>query len=42
VVVPQKLSKQEREILERLAEVHKESPRAHLERFLQDTRRAAS
>jgi molecular chaperone DnaJ len=42
VVVPQKLSKQEREILERFAEVHKESPRAHLERFLQDARRAAS
>ncbi|MGH2693674.1 MAG: DnaJ C-terminal domain-containing protein [Actinomycetota bacterium] len=42
VVVPQKLSKEEREILERFAETHKGSPRAHLERFLQDTRRAAS
>jgi hypothetical protein len=40
--VPQKLSKQEREILERFAETHKGFPRAHLERFLQDMRRAAS
>jgi DnaJ-class molecular chaperone len=32
VEVPRKLSKKEREALERFAEVHEASPRAHLER----------
>jgi len=31
VEVPKKLTKQERELLERFAEIHKGSPRAHLE-----------
>src|SRR5919106_67003 len=35
VVVPQKLSKREKELLEQFSEAHKASPRAHLERFLQ-------
>ncbi len=38
VVVPQKLSKQEKDLLERFAEVHKESPRAHLDRHRKRSR----
>jgi molecular chaperone DnaJ len=42
VEVPQKLSKQERELLERFAGLHKASPRAHLERYLDAERAKAS
>jgi molecular chaperone DnaJ len=42
VEVPQKLSKQERELLERFAAAHKASPRAHLERYLDAERAKAS
>jgi molecular chaperone DnaJ len=38
VAVPQKLTRQERELLEQLAEVHKSDPRAHLKRH---TRKAS-
>jgi molecular chaperone DnaJ len=42
VEVPQKLSKQERELLEKFADVHKASPRAHLENYLDSERAKAS
>jgi molecular chaperone DnaJ len=42
VEVPQKLSKQERELLERFAAVHKASPRAQLEGYLDAQRTKAS
>jgi molecular chaperone DnaJ len=44
VEVPKKLTKQERELLERFAEIHKQSPRAHLEAHMKTapTSRAAS
>jgi molecular chaperone DnaJ len=35
VEVPQKLSRKEKEILQRFAEVHSESPRAHWQRYLE-------
>jgi molecular chaperone DnaJ len=42
VEVPQKLSKQERELLEKFADVHKASPRGHLENYLDSERAKAS
>ncbi|MEA2505994.1 MAG: molecular chaperone DnaJ [Actinomycetota bacterium] len=42
VEVPQKLSKQERDLLEKFADVHKASPRAHLEQYLGAERAKAS
>ena len=42
VEVPRKLSRREREALERFAEVHDSSPREHLERYMDDATRAAS
>jgi molecular chaperone DnaJ len=42
VEVPQKLSKQERELLEKFADVHNASPRAHLENYLDSERAKAS
>ena len=42
VEVPQRLSKQERELLEKFAAAHNASPRAHLERYLDTQRTKAS
>ncbi|MDP9233930.1 MAG: DnaJ domain-containing protein [Actinomycetota bacterium] len=42
VEVPQKLSKQERELLEKFAAAHRASPRAHLESYLDAERAKAS
>jgi molecular chaperone DnaJ len=42
VEVPQKLSKQERDLLERFAETHKASPRRHLESYVDAQRAKAS
>jgi DnaJ-class molecular chaperone len=36
VEVPQRLSKREREVLEEFGALHKNSPRAHLERWIRD------
>ncbi|HEY7874583.1 MAG TPA: hypothetical protein VIG64_05620, partial [Actinomycetota bacterium] len=37
VEVPQKLTKEEKELLERFAEVHKGNPRAHLDEVVTKT-----
>ena len=42
VEVPRKLNRREKDALERFAEVHKASPRAHLERYVDDAKQAAS
>ncbi|MDQ3877738.1 MAG: DnaJ domain-containing protein [Actinomycetota bacterium] len=41
VEVPQKLTKEEKELLERFAQVHKENPREHLERAMVRDRKAS-
>jgi hypothetical protein len=42
VEVPRKLSRREKEALEHFSEVHKASPRNHLQRYLRDQTPRAS